>query len=1221
MGARLKKTILLVEDEYLIALHEKKDLEDYGYEVITASSGEKAIDAALKAPGVDLALMDINLGAGIDGTKAAEMILRNRDIPIVFLSSHEEKEIVEKTERITSYGYVVKSSSITVLDASIKMAFKLFDANRKTKILNDKLEATLDALPDALFEVGLDGCYYDIHSPHAELMYKSIDFLLGKRLSEVMPPRVAEVMMSAILEAHEKGESAGKQYEITVPAGTRWFEISVSRIASYSDNPRFILLRRDVTERKRVEEELRFQASILDQIGDLVTATDLSGKIMYVNEAECKTFGKKREEIIGSTTDIYGEDAERGMRQKDLLALLSERGSWSGEVINFDASGKRLVMSCRMWTLLDAVGKPKALVSVAQDMTEHRRAEEEAREGEALHGAILQAAIDGYWLTDTRGRILDVNESYCRMSGYGRRELLGMSIADIAIADRADEVSARMERVFAHGLERFDSRHRRKDGSVLEVEVSVKTLSIGGDRIVSFFKDLTETRGAEAAREKSLERFRVISDFPVDSEYWVSPEGELLYQSPSIERITGYPAEEFIADHPGLFYRIVHPEDKAEFFKAFLDDANASERPCQVFRIVDRRGEVRWLETVSRKVYGPSGEYWGIRGSSRDITERKVAEEALKTEKERLRNVLIGTKAGTWEWNVQTGEFLFDEESAALLGYSLPELGLDRLEAWMGLKHPDDRKTAEELLMGHVRGESELYSAESRMRRKDGDWAWIHSRGKVIEWSEDGRPLRMFGTHVDVSTRKRAEEELRESEFRLSRAEGVASIGNWTYFLDSRSFELSKGMRSIFGVEAEAPSLDDIRNIDLPEYHAMLDAAISDLIEKGLPYDVEFKIHRLADGAIADIRSIADFDRANRVMYGVVQDITRQKRSEAVLRESEERNKLIAEMASDYVFKFAISAGGGSEIVFVGDSLYKRTGLDPAAETSIESWIRLIHPEDRAKALELKDRLVERPLKAELECRMTSRSDRLVWISIIVKSERDEGLGRVVSVIGAVKDISERKFAEEQVKSLLADKELLLKEVHHRIKNNIGTMMSLLSMQSSSTEDPRVAKALGDAENRLRSMSILYDKIYRSANLRRMSIKDYLPRLVEEIVKVFPNREAVRVEARVDDFPLGIKELSVLGIVVNEIVTNAMKYAFIGREAGMISVSASRAGGRAAIEIGDDGIGIPASVDLDKPQAFGLMLIGNLIKQLDGAMRIEVGEGTRFLFEFDAGED
>lgn len=134
MTSKNPKSILLVEDEPIIALTNTKQLEHKGYVITHVTSGEQAVQT-IGSPnhGIDLILMDIDLGKGIDGTQAAEQILANHDIPIVFLSSHTESAIVDKTEKITSYGYVVKNTGIVVLDASIKMALKLFDAKQESK--------------------------------------------------------------------------------------------------------------------------------------------------------------------------------------------------------------------------------------------------------------------------------------------------------------------------------------------------------------------------------------------------------------------------------------------------------------------------------------------------------------------------------------------------------------------------------------------------------------------------------------------------------------------------------------------------------------------------------------------------------------------------------------------------------------------------------------------------------------------------------------------------------------------------------------------------------------------------------------------------------------------------------------------------------------------------------------------------------------------------------
>lgn len=169
-----KRKLLLVEDEILIALSQKEKLEQYNYQVATVTSGEKAINYIEDHKDTDLILMDINLKNDMDGTEAAQKILEKHNIPILFLSSHSEPAIVEKTEKITSYGYVVKSSSITVLDASIKMAFKLFEANHKTLENENALKifkALVENASDAI-------CMSDVNGVHI-YQNKASDQLLG----------------------------------------------------------------------------------------------------------------------------------------------------------------------------------------------------------------------------------------------------------------------------------------------------------------------------------------------------------------------------------------------------------------------------------------------------------------------------------------------------------------------------------------------------------------------------------------------------------------------------------------------------------------------------------------------------------------------------------------------------------------------------------------------------------------------------------------------------------------------------------------------------------------------------------------------------------------------------------------------------------------------------------------------------------------------------------
>jgi len=214
-------------------------------------------------------------------------------------------------------------------------------------------------------------------------------------------------------------------------------------------------------------------------------------------------------------------------------------------------------------------------------------------------------------------------------------------------------------------------------------------------------------------------------------------------------------------------------------------------------------------------------------------------------------------------------------------------------------------------------------------------------------------------------------------------------------------------------------------------------------------------------------------------------------------------------------------------------------------------------------------------------------------------------------------DITESKQAEEKIQNLLKEKELILQEVHHRIKNNMNTIKGLLTLQLSAEENPTAAASLRDAESRVQSMIMLYDKLYCSQNYRELPIKDYLQSLTESVIGTFSNRGTVKTKMDIKDFILNVNTLSPVGIIVNELLTNMMKYAFAGRESGLITLSASMNGSRAVIVIQDNGIGIPESISFEKHTGFGLDLVNLLTEQIGGKIKIERGEGTKFILEFD----
>jgi two-component sensor histidine kinase len=205
---------------------------------------------------------------------------------------------------------------------------------------------------------------------------------------------------------------------------------------------------------------------------------------------------------------------------------------------------------------------------------------------------------------------------------------------------------------------------------------------------------------------------------------------------------------------------------------------------------------------------------------------------------------------------------------------------------------------------------------------------------------------------------------------------------------------------------------------------------------------------------------------------------------------------------------------------------------------------------------------------------------------------------------------------EKRIQTLLAEKDILLYEIHHRIKNNMNMVINLLTMQADQIGNESASVLLRNAVGRIKSMGILYDRLYRSDNLTSMSIREYLVALIDDIVKIFPDRYKVELDIDIKDIVIDVHHLSCIGMIVNELVFNSMKYAFAGRDCGLISVSASRSGNVVALTIEDDGIGMSQTDCGSHPATFGLKLVQGLTDQMNGRISQEPSSGTKFVIEF-----
>ncbi len=274
MSKRERKALLLVEDERLVALGEKKTLERHGYRVVMAYSGEEAVETAERTPEVDLILMDIDLGSGMDGTEAARRILEHRDVPVVFLSGHTDSETVGRTEGITSYGYIDKGSGEAVLLASIHMAFRLFEAKQKEQE-RERSERMFRSITenafDAIFLVDEHGVYRYANRAEGETVGLPSGELPGRSMFEFLPEDAHEAVRSMLGDlVDRRTETSSLTVQVSTAEGElRWIENRAMRLPDDEAGPSVLVISRDITEQRerhaRIEALLREKELVLTE--------------------------------------------------------------------------------------------------------------------------------------------------------------------------------------------------------------------------------------------------------------------------------------------------------------------------------------------------------------------------------------------------------------------------------------------------------------------------------------------------------------------------------------------------------------------------------------------------------------------------------------------------------------------------------------------------------------------------------------------------------------------------------------------------------------------------------------------------------------------------------------------------------------------------------------------------------------------------------------------
>ena len=428
--------------------------------------------------------------------------------------------------------------------------------------------------------------------------------------------------------------------------------------------------------------------------------------------------------------------------------------------------------------------------------------------------------------------------------------------------------------------------------------------------------------------------------------------------------------------------------------------------------------------------------------------------------------------------------------------------------------------------------------------------------------------------------------------------------------LINRSYEELTGYTA-----AELRALDWSTVLTPPEWRDLERQKLDELRRTGHPvrYEKEYIRKNGTRAPIELLVSISrDADGEPEFYYSFITDISARKEAESALRESERMYRAIGE-SIDYGVWVCDPDGRN---IYASDSFLKLVGITQQ-QCSDFGWGDVLHPDD-----------AERTIAAWKECVRTGRTWDIEhrfrgvdgeWHPILARGMpvRDEQ-GQIVRWAGINLDIGRLKQTEEALKASLGEKEVLLKEIHHRVKNNMQVISSLVDLQADQLQDEAMRAVLKDVTLRVRSMALVHEKLYQSEDMARVEFAEYAESLLGYLWRAHGTvASSIRLALELDPVPLSVNTAVPCGLILNELATNALKHAFRGEKGGEVIVSLHRGPeGGVCLRVRDNGTGLPEGLDWRKAKSLGLSLVQILAKQLSAIVEVNSGEGTEFSISF-----
>lgn len=689
---------------------------------------------------------------------------------------------------------------------------------------------------------------------------------------------------------------------------------------------------------------------------------------------------------------------------------------------------------------------------------------------------------------------------------------------------------------------------------------------------------------------ESEERFRNLYETSIIGLYRTTPDGQFRMANPTLVNMLGY----------GSFHELAQIEQESSYvdsgqradFKKILEEHGEVvnfeiERYCKNGAIILVSESVkRGKDNAGKIVYD---------GTVEDITSRKRAEEELRLQSEVIANMneavyLIRAKDGTIVYTNTAFETMF--------GYNHNEMLGSHVSIVNAPTQNDPNETAKEII--NLVEKEGSWKGEIHNIRKDGTIFWSYATVSKFDHSKFGKVF--VSIHKDISLHKHAEEKYKHIL-------DTALDGFWTTDMSGRLLEVNHSYCQMSGYTRDELLQMNVRTLEAAEDPDDTRKHIEKVIASGS--DRFTSKHLRKDGTTFDVEVGAQYitSKENPIFVAFIKDISERIRSGKKLIDSENTLRRAQSVAKVGSWRLDVH----QNVLEWSSETYSIFSIPDDVSMTFETFLACVHPDDQEYVNKSWNAALKgAPYNIEHRIRVNGN---IKWVQERAELEIDTE-GMLLRGIGTVQDITERKYAEEKLNSALQEKEILLKEIHHRVKNNLQIVSGLLYLQSQQLTDEKTIGMFAESLNRIKAMGLLHEFLYQSEDVKNIDFKSYLHELISVLKASYLEKNAkIAIELSIKG-SIEFEKALYCGLIINELVSNALKYAFKGSQDGKVAIQFEKQNNEYCLTISDNGSGIPVIDTVLRGKTLGLKIVGTLTQQLEGTINYTTDRGTTVVIIF-----